>query len=256
MFAAILPQVSPGSAYLPLEASPADLHKMLDALRLIPNGGFNVTIPHKVAIIDLLDEVQPDAEAVGAVNCVAVRKKRLVGFNTDVPALRDCLAGSDGHGSFSSAMVLGAGGAARCAVHVLRSLGVPDIAVAARRTDALQAPFWSGVSHVRFEEHNLARAARACDLVINSTPVGMWPDVDSAPLRSGFHEGQLVFDMVYNPCPTLLLQLAKRQGAAVADGLEMLARQAALSLEIWTGAKVSFRKFLTVAAKALTHGKG
>lgn len=249
MFAAILPQVAPGSAFFPLETSPAQLGSMINALRLLPTGGFSVTIPYKVAVIPFLDGLDPRAEALGAVNCVVRRDDAFVGHNTDAPAFKESLLAI--RPRFSKALILGAGGAARAVVYALRQIiPNPTILVAARRPEAISAAFPEGVSPVSFDEPALAAAAADCDLIVNCTPVGTWPHSEATPLARGFRPGQVVYDLVYNPRPTLFLKLAADAGAVTIDGIDMLARQASLALELWLGAQVSHQKFLVAALRA------
>lgn len=187
--------------------------------------GFNVTVPYKQAVIPQLDALDADAEAIGAVNCVTVEEDRLVGHNTDAPAFRQTL---ESHTLPKQAYILGTGGAARAVAYALQQLDIP----------------FSFVSR----EPNLHSGAISYDqlytlsptpstLIINATPVGMYPEVDNTPLNlSAFHTSLasfLFYDLIYNPSPTLLMRQAAERGAHVKDGLEMLQRQANLSWEFF-----------------------
>jgi len=250
MFAVVLPQVVTGGAYLPFEMPAGRLEELVSALRLLEVGGFNVTIPHKTGIIPFLDQLTRPAQAIGAVNCVTAVDDQLVGHNTDVSAFGESLAVL--RQRFSSALVLGAGGAARAVVFALRELEVGSIFVAARRPAApAEEDLFAGCSFVPFKQESMSEIARGCDLVVNATPVGMFPHGEFCPLSAGFHSGQIAYDLVYLPRPTRFLQFAQSQGATTVGGLEMLARQAAESLRIWTGARVSYMKFLSAAEREL-----
>ena len=192
--------------------------------------GFNVTNPYKQAVLPLLDEVSPDARAIGAVNCVCVRDGRLVGHNTDAPAFRDTVQAirqSDNH-AIGQAFILGTGGAARAVAYTLGQLGVPCTFVS--RHPELHP---GAIGYDQLSTLN----SQLSTLIVNATPVGTYPDVDRSPLNisdlrlptSDFY----VYDLVYNPSPTLLMRQAVAAGATVCDGMAMLRRQAELSWQLW-----------------------
>lgn len=211
-------------ARLGLDDHSYTLHEMasLDGLREWVEdehiNGFNVTIPYKQTIIPLLDELSPEAEAIGAVNCVCVRDDRLVGHNTDAPAFRETLCDC-GVQNVEFAIILGTGGAAHAVGYALDQLGIEHIFVSRNQLPSFH------LSHPDFQ------------LLINATPVGMWPNVDACPLSYDFdfsnYNIKLVYDLIYNPSPTLLLQRAAQAGVKCQDGLAMLHRQAELSWKLW-----------------------
>lgn len=175
--------------------------------------GANVTQPYKAAMAGLLDEVEPSAGQIGAVNTVLRRGERLVGANTDIPAFA---AELDALGSFQRAVILGQGGGARAAAAVLAAAGASVQTVGRDRWGELPAL--------------LADA----DLLVNATPVGTGQDV--SPLPASLLRPELaVFDLVYRPSPSRLVRDARAAGAAARGGAGMLLRQAALSFELWTG---------------------
>lgn len=186
--------------------------------------GFNVTNPYKQAVIPHLDALDAEARAIGAVNCVCVDGGRLIGHNTDAPAFRDTLE----RGKWETALILGTGGAARAVAHALGQMGIPYRFVSRTPERHPDAIGYSQLSTFRFPPSTL---------IVNATPVGTFPDVDRSPLN--FSElqpptsGFFVYDLVYNPSPTLLLRQAAAAGAATHDGLAMLHRQAALSWALW-----------------------
>lgn len=188
--------------------------------------GFNVTIPYKEAIVPLLDGLDAEAEAIGAVNCVSVEHGRLVGHNTDAPAFGQTL--SEAGLPEGSIFVLGTGGAAHAVGHALDLLGKKWLPVSRHPEAHRRAIGYGDLTPAMLEE---------AALVVNATPVGMHPDSDRSPLDlSGVHRMRgLVYDLVYNPSPTLLLRQATARGARTADGLAMLHRQAELSWAIWRG---------------------
>jgi shikimate dehydrogenase len=209
---------------------PDHLGTAIRALPALGLRGVNVTIPHKVAIIEYLDALAPSAAAVGAVNTVAVTAAGLVGHNTDVAGLAGPIAG---HGAGRPIVILGAGGAARAALAVARDLGGPVTIVnrSADRAAALLAEMGVADS-VQAPGARLPEAA----LLINATSLGMTGqpplDIDLAPLAAD----ALVFDCVYAPLDTPLLQAARARRLAVIDGLAMLIGQAAAAFELFYGA--------------------
>lgn len=194
--------------------------------------GFNVTVPYKVEIIPQLDALDEVATAVGAVNCVTIESGCLIGHNTDAPAFRQTL--SNCFPKIAEACVttfiLGTGGAARAVAYALRQLGIgyafvsryPDLHANAIGYDRM----WTETQH--------AVSLQKSIMIVNATPVGMWPEVEKVPLELGIMSGDvLVYDLIYNPSPTRLLREAAERGANIKDGLEMLHLQADLSWELF-----------------------
>ncbi|MBP5527847.1 MAG: shikimate dehydrogenase [Bacteroidales bacterium] len=185
--------------------------------------GFNVTSPHKQTLLPLLDDLSPEACAIGAVNCVRVEEGRLIGHNTDAPAFRDTLVRTK---NFRQALILGTGGAARAVAYALDQLGIPYLFVSRTPEKHPDAIGYEKLSTFNFQ---------LSTLIVNATPVGTYPDINRSPLASDHWPPTigLVYDLVYNPSPSLLLQQASAADAAIQDGLAMLHRQAELSWEIW-----------------------
>jgi shikimate dehydrogenase len=200
------------------DVAPADLPDAVTALRDADVGGANVTTPHKAAVAHLVDDITPDAAQADAVNCVVRDGDRLVGHNTDLPAIMEELRSlrPDGLGRV---VLLGAGGASRAVELAVTRLGGDLVRVA--RSDG---------SWARLPEH-LANA----DLVINATPIGT--GADESPIPAGSLRPDLaVFDLVYRPSPTRLVREARAAGATARAGAGMLLGQAWRSLELWLGA--------------------
>jgi shikimate dehydrogenase len=235
----------------PLPDGAGLLQGIIERFRRLDLHGLNVTIPHKQAILPLLDGLTDQATAIGAVNLVYLQGQRLLGDNSDAPALlldlQRCFSLQDQAGT---ALVLGAGGAARAAVYALLQAGW-RVYVAARRVEAAQrlvvdlAPPASAGGMDLLASLSLRADALAklpvCDLLINATPVGMHPLADSIPWPDGvpFPTGAKIYDMVYNPAQTTLVRAARAAGHLAANGLGMLVEQAALSFERWTGSYAS-----------------
>lgn len=186
--------------------------------------GFNVTIPYKKAIIPYLATISPEAEAVGAVNCVKIDSTgRMHGHNTDVIGIRASLCGLDLAGK--KALVLGTGGAAAAVVAVLRELGAEVISVSRRASEGV-------ITYSEVTEQLLSSVA----IVINATPVGMYPNVEQAPTLPyhALSSSHTLFDLVYNPAVTKFLQRGAEQCATTIEGLIMFRSQAEASWEIWS----------------------
>ena len=221
--------------YLPFKAT--DLPRFLDGFEACDLRGLSVTIPHKQAMLPLMHEVEPLAAAVGAVNTVALRDGHRYGCNTDVAAAVEAIgraahrAGMDPL-SERTVLLVGAGGAARAIAYGLRGK-VAQITIANRtvsRAQALAAEL--GAEACGLDE----MTGLGPDVIVNSTSVGMWPEVDRSPVpASMLRGGMVVFDAVYNPIRTRLLREAEAAGAVTATGLEWFVSQAAAQFELWTG---------------------
>ena len=184
--------------------------------------GFNITIPHKQAIMPLLAEISEEAKVVGAVNCVKVTPQGLVGYNTDIIGIRKSLEGIALKGA--KAIVLGTGGASKAVQYVLREGGA-EVAVVSRS---------QGVSDLAYADLT-EEVIRNCDIIVNATPIGMFPNVCDAPEipYSALSAKHTLFDCVYNPRITEFLRLGAEQGAHTINGLTMFYAQAEASWEIW-----------------------
>jgi shikimate dehydrogenase len=202
--------------------------------------GLNVTIPHKQAVLSLLDELSPAAQAIGAANTIYARAGRLVGDNTDAPGF---LADLQRLGfSGQNALVLGAGGAARAVCYALLGAGW-QVGISARRFEqaqALAAALGGAAGAARALAFEPATLRQPFSLIINATPVGMHPAIDASPWPEDipFPAGAAVYDLVYNPAETALVRAARAGGLRAASGLGMLVEQAALAFQMWTGKAV------------------
>ncbi|MBI5294134.1 MAG: shikimate dehydrogenase [Chloroflexi bacterium] len=228
--------------------APDDMHGLKDLLARVRNGeirGLNVTIPHKQNVIALLDELTPTAQAIGAVNTISMREGKLTGDNTDAPGfladLKNFLttetrppSGMIRHRG-KKTLVLGAGGSARAVVYALVHDGW-DVTLSARRPE--QAQVLASNYHLPITNLTDLRLA-TFDLLVNSTPLGMFPNVDASPWPEhlAFPKDGAVYDLVYNPRKTKLVRNARAAGLPATTGLGMLIEQAALAFEIWTGQK-------------------
>ena len=230
-------------AYLPFAIAPADLSCAIEGFRAIGLQGFNVTIPHKQAIIPLLSQVSDVAQAVGAVNTVWRTEEGWSGTNTDVEGFLAPLRSQSQDWSTVNAVILGNGGAARAVVAGCAQLGCAQVQVVGRNAEKLQefltswnqSPIAVNVSVHAWEQ--LPDLLPSAQLVVNTTPIGMAPKSDASPLSAADMEklpsGAIAYDLIYTPRPTLFLNQAKSQGAIIIDGLEMLVQQGAAALKLW-----------------------
>ncbi|MBO1053642.1 shikimate dehydrogenase [Dolichospermum sp. UHCC 0684] len=230
--------------YLPFPVAPENLERAIAGFASIGVVGFSITIPHKQAILPLLSEISPIAQAIGAVNTVTRQGDKWVGTNTDVAGFIAPLQ-TTYHQDWSQkkAVILGNGGAARAVVAGCIQLGLAEIHVVGRNLQKLQAftQSWQNSPFAdKFQVHEwqeLPNLLHQANLLVNTTPMGMYPHVDESPLSSqemGYLPGDaIVYDLIYIPKPTKFLHLAEKQGAIMIDGLEMLVQQGAAALKIW-----------------------
>lgn len=190
--------------------------------------GLNVTIPHKTAIIRYMDAMDESAKSVGAVNCIKISQGRLIGYNTDVfgfeaacpPSFWQALADKQ-----RLALVLGAGGASKAVAYVLRKWGIP-FKIISRKPDGENRLAYTVLSTLHPDTYQL---------IVNTTPLGMAPDTDSAPEfpYDCLRPDHVLYDLVYNPEQTVFLQMGAAMGCRTISGLPMLYAQAEKSWQIW-----------------------
>lgn len=230
--------------YLPMPVKIADLSTAIAGFKAIGIEGFSVTIPHKQTILSFLSEVSDVAKIVGAVNTVWRTDNGWHGTNTDVEGFIAPLQAHNRDWSQITPLILGYGGAARAVVVGLSQLGCTEVNVVGRDVQKLSQFQQSWVNttlpitiniHLWSELPNLIYQT---DLVINATPIGMYPNVEDCPIDSGvmrLKEGSIAYDLIYTPNPTQFLKLAKQQNAIAIDGLEMLVQQGVAAFKIWVG---------------------
>jgi shikimate dehydrogenase len=221
-----------------------DLPHAIAGIRALGIRGVSVTIPHKVAVLPLLDSLEETAAGIGAVNTIVNTRGRLHGINTDGPGALRALAGAGYDPAGASVLILGSGGAARAIAFTLAMHAAPErLAIAgivpgelaALCADIAAATSVSPVP-VAITTENLREAVVGARIIINCTPLGMHPQADDSPLPEGLlGSSHVVFDIVYNPLTTKLLKDAQSQGAHVICGIEMFLNQACLQFEHWTG---------------------
>ena len=210
-----------------------DLAAAVAGIRAMNIQGASVTIPFKTAVMDFLDEIDADAAAVGAVNTIVNDHGRLIGHNTDWSALMDALR-EETQLKGKKFIILEAGGTARAAAYGITKEGGRPIIVnrtpekGRKLADRFDCPFYPLMEIGKVRAFGL----------INTTPVGMFPDSHSSPVDSSILNGfRIVADVIYNPLKTGLIRDAEAKGCRVVPGLEMFVRQGARQLNLWTGRK-------------------
>ncbi len=241
--------------YVPLPVHPERLGGAVAGLRALGLVGANVTVPHKEAVMSYLDHVTPAAQAIGAVNAIVVREGRSIGYNTDWQGFLTALGEGDFDPQGKRAVVMGAGGASRAVVYALAQAGV-QVTVLNRtlaRAQALVKDFSPLFPALPLTLQTLEEQTVEAHLLVNATPVGTWPEVNQSiwPQGLAFPGHLTVFDLVYNPRQTKLLQQARAVGAKAIGGLGMLVHQGAAAFELWTGEKAPVKAMYEAASKTL-----
>ena len=224
----------------PLPEGHASLSKLIERLRKGELAGLNVTIPHKPNVLPLLDDMTPLVRRTGSANTLFMDRDRLIGDTTDVPGFLADLETwlPPDLAAAKKALVLGAGGSARAVVVALQESGW-QITLSARRTvqaEELAAGLGGSFEILGLNGNELAKMNEP-SLIVNTTPVGMFPETNDSPWPEGLRmpQGAAVYDLIYNPAETVLLRQAREAGLPARNGLGMLVEQAALSLERWSG---------------------
>lgn len=235
--------------YVPFHVKSEGLGKALDGIRNLNIVGVNVTIPHKESVIPFLDKLDPTAQKVGAVNTIVNENGVLTGYNTDGDGFCYALLHE---ANFSlegkSVAVIGAGGSAKAIANAMLNQKIKSLFILNRNTDrarqlATLLSFSScPITVLDWEDSDISDVLSSCDLVVNTTPAGMAPDMETLPIRdvSWMHSGQLICDIIYTPSVTVFLKHAKTKGALTLNGAGMLAGQGVLAFEKFTGQTVPY----------------
>lgn len=232
--------------YLPFDVPPSNLADSLKSISVLGIRGLNVTIPHKEKIIQYMHHVSEEASTVGAVNTVVNEGNLLFGYNTDINGIVESLNPHKDQIAKSTVTVIGAGGAARSVLYALiRHFKVEKINIINRteeRSESIKDYFkdkmhFENINTFELMAKENIEIYKSSKLIINTTSVGMFPNVDDSPtdLEESFNSSQIVFDLIYNPLKTKFIKLAEQQGATIINGLKMFVVQGAKSFELWTG---------------------
>ncbi|WP_339313214.1 shikimate dehydrogenase [Paenibacillus sp. FSL M7-0896] len=240
MHGAALQALGLSGAYVPLHITPDKLGDAVQAIRTLGFRGVNVTIPHKVAVMEYLDRLDSSAVDVGAVNTIVNDNGILTGFNTDgIGYVRSLKTEAAPDLTGARILVIGAGGAARGIVSALLKEQPAMVLIVNRneeRARQLADSFSSRGSLTGAGMDAVPGVLGSMDIVINTTSVGMYPHMEDMPIDpAGLHEGMIVSDLIYNPLHTRLLTESLKRGCTVHGGLGMFVYQGAYALEYWTG---------------------
>lgn len=228
-------------AYIAMPIAPEDLEKAVIGLKALNFTGFNVTIPHKVNIMQYLDEIDEMAKLIGAVNTVHIKDGKLYGYNTDAIGFINPLLKENVEIKDKTTVILGAGGACRAVVCGLIKQGIKNIILAVRnpvKAQLLANDFKDLVDIKVCDWHSeeFKQYLAQGDLLVNTTPLGMEGNIDSKPPVDweSVKKSAFVYDIVYIPAETKFLQEAKEYGHKILNGERMLAEQGAAALHLWT----------------------
>lgn len=226
--------------YQSFDVPEQQLKAAVEGLKALGVAGFNVTIPHKVAIMDLVDEIDEEAKIIGAINTVVNKNGRLIGYNTDGEGyLQSLLTHTGERLKEMNVLVIGAGGAARAVLTVLDRYSVRTITITNRTLEKAEKLAAECVQNVKAETITLTQAEENLhdyQLIINTTSVGMSPNVEEMPISlENLRADAVVSDLIYNPVKTKLLLEAEKKGATAVSGIGMFVGQGALAFEKWLG---------------------
>jgi shikimate dehydrogenase len=242
MHNAVLQKLKLNYVYLAFNVKKEELKPAINGIKALDIKGVNITIPHKETIIPYLDEIDPLAAKIGAVNTIKKRSGVLIGKNTDAEGAKKSLLDARCILSGKNVLVLGAGGASRAVCFALAD-EVDKIFIANRtekRALSLAKQINKKTDGIAEGHSNikpiLERLISNSQILINTTPIGMHPKTDEMPLPENMlHRNLFVFDVIYNPLKTKLLKKAEKKGCRILGGLDMLVNQGAIAFEYWTG---------------------
>lgn len=248
--------------YMALPVKPKDLSQAVEGLKALQFRGWNVTIPHKAAIMPLLDEIDEDARIIGAVNTVVNDDGHLTGYNTDAAGFIQALLDEGFDPQGKTAVLLGAGGAARAVIWGLLKAGIRALHIGVRSPEKVQLLVddfrkYGMVTACHWESDTFIGQLGKADLLVNATPLGMTPHTDAMPpvAWENVKKRAFVYDIIYTPAETRLLREARKNGHPTLNGEGMLAGQGAAALEKWIGKKPDVFLMKAKLREALELGK-
>jgi shikimate dehydrogenase len=248
--------------YLPFLVKKESLKEAIDGMKALNIRGLSVTQPHKVEVMKLLDKIDPLAEKMSTVNTIDNDNGILTGFNTDADGFLRGLMERGIEPTGKNVVVLGAGGASRAVSFILADKGANLVilnrlleldwaeALAKRISDNFNVK----VEALELTRDNLKKAIGEADILVNTTSVGMSPDIDNTLVDSDLlRQGLVVYDVIYNPIKTRLLIEAEKAGATIISGLDMLVYQGVIAFEKWTGQRAPVEVMREAALKSLKN---
>ena len=246
--------------YVPFRVKKEEIGKAIDGMRALNLRGLNITIPHKVAIIPLLDELDPLAEKIGAVNTIVNNDGVLRGYNTDASGLLQSMWTNGIEPRDKNIVIIGAGGASRAVTFILADKKarlvilnrIQELDWAKELASRITQTFRQKIEALELNRENLAKVLTKADILLNATNAGMSPNTEETPVDADLLRPELVvYDIVYNPSKTRLLREAEMINAKTIGGLDMLTWQGALAFQMWTGRKAPVELMKREAAKLL-----
>lgn len=248
------------NVYLPIEVKPDSFGTVIKAVSSMNFGGFNITIPYKVEIMKYLDKIDETAKRIGAVNTVVIKDGRLEGYNTDgIGFLKSFQEAAEATIEEKKVFVLGSGGASRAICMTLALNKAKKLYICNRTFEKALAlvedinKFMPESSTaIPMEYDDMKKAVEHADVFINTTSVGMFPEIDEIPIDSSLLKKELiVYDVVYNPRKTKLILEAEKLGCKTISGLGMLVYQGAEAFELWTGKNAPTELMYSIVSEAL-----
>jgi len=258
MFNAAFKSLGLNYSYVAVRVPKKFLTDAVGGIRAMGIAGLNVTIPHKIAIMNLLDELDDSAVSADAVNTVKNQQDKLIGFNTDGEGALRALEEKIGKIRGRRVLLLGAGGAARAIAFSIARAGAEltianrTVARAKALASAIEQKLGVNAQSISIDRPRLKKCLEDKEILINATSVGMFPNVNETLVNSGMmHRDLIVNDIVYKPLQTRLLTEAESAGCKTVNGLGMLVQQAALTFKIWTGKPAPIKVMLAAAKREL-----
>jgi len=235
-------------AYLSFDVHPDNLKAAFEGIRALNIKGANVTIPHKEDSLKYMDDLELSVKKIGALNTVKNENGKLIGRNTDVLGAKKALEDAKFDLKQKKVMVLGAGGAARAVIYAIKD-EINELIIINRTykkakalAEEIKKDNTIKIEAHEYNQHSITNLVQSIDILINTTPVGMYPDIKTSPLpKQALHERLCVFDVIYNPLKTQLLKDASSKGCKILGGLDMLINQGALAFEWWTSKKPNIK---------------
>lgn len=225
------------AAYYAVELKENELGEFTAWMNKDSFSGCNITIPYKRAMMEMVDQIDPSASEIGAINTIIKKKGSLIGYNTDAIGFQKPLQKFSDIIDGGRAVIFGTGGASNAVVYALKSMNCAEI-ILISRNPAIKPKEEIFDSCMIAGYDQWTAFAEEASLIVNATPLGMEPDIESAPVRDGeeiYLSGSLCYDLVYRPAVTKFLKQAESAGSETIGGLEMLIHQGSESFRLWTG---------------------
>ncbi len=236
-----------------------DVENAIRGIRALGIRGVSVTIPHKISVIKYLDKVEEMAQKIGAVNTIVNDRNTLTGYNTDAYGISMAFKEAGVNLKGKRCLVLGSGGAARAASFVVCEAEPASLDIASIESDQLnilindlQKNYRHNIKGTHWTDESIKKLIESAEIIINATPVGMWPNTDATPVNPDLlTRGKTIFDVIYTPPETVLLKSAKKRGCITISGIEMFVHQAGEQFRLFTGKQAP----LQIIRKALRGNK-